>query len=62
MDCGLLTKDSKRTFTEQDKQDLYDKFNEKLSRYVHVETGIFGADMKVNILNDGPVTILLESK
>lgn len=28
---------------------------------IKVETGIFGADMKVDILNDGPVTILLES-
>lgn len=26
----------------------------------HVETGIFGADMKVNLINDGPVTIILE--
>ena len=28
---------------------------------MHVETGIFGADMKVMIENDGPVTILLET-
>ena len=41
---------------------LYDIFNEKLSSYVHVEKGIFGADMKVSILNDGPITILLESR
>ena len=41
---------------------LYDIFNEELSKYIHVETGIFGADMKVNILNDGPTTILLESE
>jgi len=41
---------------------LYDKFNKKLSEFTHVETGKFGADMKVNILNDGPVTILLESR
>ena len=27
-----------------------------------VSTGIFGADMKVSILNDGPVTILIESR
>jgi len=37
-------------------------FNRKLSEFVHVETGVFGADMKVNILNDGPVTIMLESR
>lgn len=39
---------------------LYESFNEKLRKYVHVETGIFGSDMCVNITNDGPVTILLE--
>lgn len=39
---------------------LYDLFNEELRKYIHVETGIFGADMKVNIKNDGPCTILLE--
>ncbi len=41
---------------------LYDEFNKKLSSYVNVETGIFGADMKVNIINDGPATIILESR
>ena len=41
---------------------LYDIFNKKLSEFVHVETGIFGADMKVEIYNDGPVTIVLDSK
>lgn len=40
---------------------MYDEFNKKLNDYIKVETGIFGADMKVNITNDGPVTILLES-
>lgn len=39
---------------------LYDLFNEKLRQSIKVETGIFGAEMKVNLLNDGPVTILLE--
>lgn len=41
---------------------LYNKFNEDLSRLVHVETGKFGAEMIVNITNDGPVTIILDSK
>lgn len=41
---------------------LYDYFNEYLrSKGLVVETGIFGADMKVELLNDGPVTIILES-
>ena len=39
---------------------LYEEFNNKLSRYVPVETGKFGADMLVDIKNDGPVTIMLE--
>lgn len=40
---------------------LYDKFNEELRKYgVEVETGIFGADMKVELINDGPITIMLE--
>lgn len=39
---------------------LYDLFNNKLKNYIKVETGVFGADMKVSLLNDGPVTILLE--
>lgn len=39
---------------------LYDYFNEELKKYVKVETGIFQKHMEVNIVNDGPVTILLE--
>ena len=41
---------------------LYEEFNSKLKEYVNVKEGIFGADMKVCITNDGPVTILLESR
>lgn len=39
---------------------LYELFNKELSKYVKVETGIFGADMKIDFINDGPVTIWLE--
>ena len=40
---------------------LYDEFNNKLrEKGVEVGTGIFGADMKVSLINDGPVTIMLE--
>ena len=41
---------------------LYDYFNQLLREQydLHVETGHFGADMKVELLNDGPVTILIE--
>ncbi|MBP1930450.1 D-aminoacyl-tRNA deacylase [Ammoniphilus resinae] len=41
---------------------LYELFNEKLrDRGLRVETGTFGADMKVQLINDGPVTLILES-
>lgn len=40
--------------------DLYKIFNEKLRQFVRVETGEFGAEMLVEIQNDGPVTIMLE--
>ena len=39
---------------------LYDKFNEKLKEHVLVETGVFGADMQVSLVNMGPTTIILE--
>ena len=40
---------------------LYDEFNTKIKdKGIHLETGIFGADMQVTFTNDGPVTIILE--
>lgn len=40
---------------------LYEYFKEKCKSEVkNVQCGIFGADMKVSLLNDGPVTIILE--
>ncbi len=42
---------------------LYQLFNQKLRSAVElVEEGIFGADMKVDFINDGPVTIILEKE
>ena len=41
---------------------LYNEFNKILSERVSVETGKFGADMQVSILNDGPITIIMDSK
>lgn len=42
---------------------LYDYFNEELRSYdVLVETGEFGGDMTVSIINDGPVTIIFDSE
>lgn len=43
---------------------MYKKFKEKLEAETKltVETGEFGADMQVNLINDGPVTIIIDSK
>ena len=42
---------------------LYDEFNSKLKKKnIKVETGIFGADMEISLINDGPVTIMLEKE
>ena len=53
------------SFTEAAKSDfaneLYEYIISECKKKVDkVETGIFGADMKVSLLNDGPVTIILE--
>lgn len=39
---------------------LYDYFNHQLNKIIHTETGVFGAEMEVSLINDGPITILLE--
>ena len=43
---------------------LYEQFKEDLSEAIgrQVQSGEFGADMKVSLINDGPVTILIDSK
>lgn len=45
-------------------ESLYERFVMKLSKAsdLWIETGIFGADMKVGLLNDGPVTINMDTK
>ena len=39
---------------------LYEFFCKELEKYAHTERGIFGADMKVSLLNDGPFTVIVE--
>ena len=41
---------------------LYEEYNKKLNEKVKTYPGIFGAEMKVNITNDGPITIIIDSK
>ena len=42
---------------------MYEEFVSLVrAKQIHVETGIFAADMKVGLVNDGPVTITLDSR
>ncbi|PAD21908.1 D-aminoacyl-tRNA deacylase [Terribacillus saccharophilus] len=54
------------SFTDAAKPDiaikLYEQFNQKLTEAgIHVETGEFGAHMDVQLINEGPITIILDS-
>lgn len=51
-----------KSLNPDDATALFDYFTEQCGQYVGVETGVFGAFMKVNLLNNGPVTILLEKE
>ncbi|WP_203260835.1 D-aminoacyl-tRNA deacylase [Streptococcus uberis] len=59
-------KGNRPAFTEAAKPEmasqLYEQFNQALSTFCPLERGVFGADMKVSLVNDGPVTIILDTK
>ena len=59
-------KGNRPAFTGAAKPDIaeafYQDLNRELAKEVPVETGIFGADMQVELINDGPVTIILDTK
>ena len=59
-------KGNRPAFTGAAKPDMaeafYQDFNQELAKEVPVETGVFGADMQVELVNDGPVTIILDTK
>lgn len=46
----------------EDANKIYEYFNSKLNEQVKTYPGIFGAEMLVNIENDGPITIILDTK
>lgn len=66
--CADLSKGNRPSFDSamlpENAEKLYKIFNEELSRQIEkeVKAGIFGAEMTVKILNDGPVTFVLKSK
>ncbi len=39
---------------------LYERFNEEMNKLVPIKPGVFGAEMILNITNDGPITIIME--
>ena len=43
-------------------REYYDYFNEQLNNHIPVKTGQFQADMQVELINDGPFTIMLDSE
>ncbi|WP_457605947.1 D-aminoacyl-tRNA deacylase [Nitratifractor sp.] len=51
-----------RAMPPEEAERLYERFCEELEHFVPVERGVFGAMMEVEILNDGPVTLILDSR
>ncbi len=60
---GDCQKGNRPSFIESMKKEsakeFYKVFNQQLKEHLNVETGIFGADMQVSLINDGPVTIII---
>ena len=40
---------------------LYELFNNKLNAFIPTKSGVFGADMQIDFINDGPVTIIIDT-
>lgn len=64
---GDVRKGKRPSFTNSAHPELgekyYQEFIEKVRNLgINVESGVFGADMKISLINDGPVTIMIDSK
>ncbi len=64
---GRVKKGFRPSFTDaappEKGKEYWEKFNDELHKYgVRVQKGVFGAMMKVSLVNDGPVTIIIDSK
>ena len=65
--CADVKKGNRPSFTPSEEpskaNELYELYCEKLKEYgvKRVEKGVFGADMKVSLVNDGPVTICFDT-
>lgn len=50
-----------KSLNSHDAEILYNRFNELLEKEIDLQKGVFGADMKVTLENDGPFTIILDN-
>lgn len=64
--CADTKKGKRPSFTTAAKPDialeLYEQFTRELVTAKPVKTGVFGADMKIELLNDGPITLILDTR
>lgn len=64
--CADCRKGNRPSFSEAlpaaDAKRVFDRFVEELRKLVPVQTGVFGAKMQVELVNDGPVTLILTSR
>lgn len=64
--CADTNQGNRPSFVNSAKREdairIYELFNEELKKYgFKVQTGMFGEDMKVSLINDGPFTLVLEN-